>query len=116
AHAGAVKGHWHDGSFELRSTTLGPMLRRFGTVRGYYRPRERSKRKLRATTPVLVRHVGLRPDGVGATLEMRQRHGEHTWTWRFDPQVGEGVDFWNMGPIQGAITKVEQELGLPLTW
>jgi hypothetical protein len=64
--------------------------------------------------PELVRHVPFYKDGKGATFELRREDGKPKWSWRYDS--GTPDDFMTMMATDKAITTIEKELGLPLTF
>lgn len=67
-----------------------------------------------ATEPTLVRHVDLYPDGKGATFELRVVGGEPKWRWSYDSGTPDNFNTTVMTEV--AITNMEKELGLPLTF
>ena len=116
SHRGAAPGHWHGASQNPPSFALGPMLRRLQSVGSYYRAQGRQRRKLHKSKPMLVRHVALRKDGAGATFELRGSGADKEWTWSLDPELLGEENLWNLGPVQAAITEMETELRLPMSW
>jgi hypothetical protein len=60
------------------------------------------------------RHVPLYKDGKGATFELRYEHGEPKWSWSYDP--GTPDNFNTMMMTEMALTRIEKELDLPLTF
>jgi len=61
------------------------------------------------------RHMPLAPDGKGAFFKLVQKSdGSTTWTWDYDSGLVDNLNTFIT--IHEAITKLEMELGLPLTW
>lgn len=63
-----------------------------------------------------MRHQKLLNDGRGAIFYLDERpDGRHTWRWEMDPGV-DGGDFMISIGCEQAVTRFEEELGLPLAW
>ena len=57
----------------------------------------------------------LSPDGKGAFFKLVQKSdGSTTWMWDYDSGLVDNINTWMN--VHEAITKLEMELGLPLTW
>jgi hypothetical protein len=65
--------------------------------------------------PELVRHVSLYNDGLGATFYLfRNVDGRHRWQWSYDHGVPDDLNTSLATHL--AITDIEKELNLPLTY
>lgn len=61
------------------------------------------------------RHMPLAPDGKGAFFKLvKKSDGSTTWMWDYDSGLVDNINTWMS--VHEAITKLEMELGLPLTW
>ena len=61
------------------------------------------------------RHMPIAHDGKGAFFKLLQKSdGSTTWTWDYDSGLIDNL--YTMIGVQEAVTKLEIELGLPLTW
>jgi hypothetical protein len=67
--------------------------------------------------PTLVRHMALFRDGRGVTLSLFVEEGSelHRWSWVFDDGLS-GYDPRTAELAEIAMTKIEKELDLPLSW
>ncbi len=67
--------------------------------------------------PALVRHIALFRDGRGVTLSLfvEEESEPHRWSWVFDDGLS-GYDPWTAELAEIAMTKIEKELNLPLSW
>lgn len=90
--------------FAVTAAIAGPLVLAFGRVR--HQP---VQQKL-----ALIRHVSLTRDGKGATFEMHLVDGKPDWRWTYDS--GTPDDSFTMIATEKAITDIERELGLPLTF
>jgi hypothetical protein len=67
--------------------------------------------------PALVRHIALFRDGRGVTVSLFVEEGSepHRWSWVFDDGLS-GYDPWTAELAEIAMTRIEKELNLPLSW
>jgi hypothetical protein len=69
----------------------------------------------RQSVVIFQRHVALDGNGLGATFKrVTDSQGKAQWTWSYDSGLRD--DFHTMMATERAITLLEKELGLPLTW
>jgi hypothetical protein len=67
--------------------------------------------------PALVRHIALFRDGRGVTVSLyvEEESESHRWSWVFDDDLS-GYDPRTAELAEIAMTKIEKELNLPLSW
>jgi hypothetical protein len=92
-------------------------VRTDGSASGQGRERVTSIDQDTVAGPSLVRHVALFRDGRGVTLSLfSELRGEpHRWSWVFDDGL-DGYDPRTAELAEIAMTKIEKELDLPLSW
>lgn len=90
--------------FTITALIAGPLVLAFG---GKRRPSTQAP-------PDFARHISLTRDGKGATFEMRMIDGRPDWRWTYDSETPDNS--FTMIATEQAITEMEVELGLPLTF